>query len=118
ATVLFNQIPSVGNALPSGNNTITIEVQDAYGNTASCQFTLEVIDQIPPTVTCPATYQVPANNQCMGIVGDVLPLATATDDCTHSSLLVFEQNPTPTHNFSGSTLVTISVTDENGNTGT
>ena len=39
---------------PIGVSTITFNVSDAYGNTASCSSTVTVNDVIAPTIVCPA----------------------------------------------------------------
>src|SRR5690606_22921741 len=44
-------LPS-GSVFPLGTTTNTFEVTDAAGNTATCSFTITVIDDENPTITC------------------------------------------------------------------
>lgn len=45
----------VGDLLSLGQTSISCAARDASANTASCGFTLTVVDQQPPSVTCPNT---------------------------------------------------------------
>ncbi len=114
---LLNQSPAVGNSLPTGVTSITIQAIDQEGNSTVCQFNLTVQDQVLPIINCPPTISVPVNNQCLALVGDLVPLVSATDNCTASSSLVFAQNIPGSLLFSDSITVLMTAVDLNGNIG-
>lgn len=118
-TLLFNQMPSVGNSLPVGTNVITITAMDAVGNQTMCHFSLIVQDAIAPTVVCPvAPIQIPVNSACQATLGNVTPTVSVTDNCTAPSSIVLSQNLPPSHVFSGTISVTVTATDLGGNVNT
>jgi gliding motility-associated-like protein len=114
---LLNQSPAVGNSLPVGPHSITIQAIDEQGNSQVCQFTLTVQDLTLPLVNCPTGVNVPVNNQCLAQVGDIIPLVSATDNCTASNLLVFAQNKPANLIFSDTITVLMTAIDLNGNIG-
>ncbi|MNK05596.1 HYR domain protein [compost metagenome] len=116
-TFSFNQSPAVGNTLPVGIHAITIEVQDEEGNNNTCQFNLTVQDSTLPVINCPAGVSVPVNNQCLALVGNLVPLVSATDNCTAGNLLIFAQNKPATLLFSDTITVLMTATDLSGNIG-
>ncbi|MFN6117073.1 MAG: HYR domain-containing protein, partial [Flavobacteriales bacterium] len=69
-----------GSTFPVGNTTVTYLVTDAAGLTASCSFTVTVIDAQAPVISCPANITV---NNDAGICGAVVTYATpvGTDNC-------------------------------------
>ena len=70
---------------PVGSTVVNAVVTDIHGNMSSCSFTVEVIDQTAPMVTCP----VPANPYTAdeGDCDATLTLnAVATDNCGVASI--------------------------------
>lgn len=68
--------PASGSFFPVG--TTTVNVSSASG--ATCSFTVTVVDNVPPTITCPANITVPNNtNLCGAVVNYNLPLVR--DNC-------------------------------------
>lgn len=114
---LLNQSPAVGNTLPIGPTSVTIEAMDEEGNDQVCQFTLTVADQTLPVINCPTGITVPVNDQCLALVGDLVPLVSATDNCTASSQLVFAQNKPTTLLFADTITVLMTAVDLEGNIG-
>lgn len=114
---LLNQSPAVGNSLPIGIHPITIQAIDQDGNSQVCQFNLTVQDGTLPIINCPATINVPVSNQCLAVVGNLVPLVSATDNCTASSQLVFAQNKPVNLIFADSITVLMTAVDLNGNIG-
>jgi hypothetical protein len=109
--VTFACNPPSGSAFPKGLTTVTCTATDVSGNTDSCQFTVLVIDNINPFVTCPdnittgtdpgrcdatVTYQASAGDYC-GLL---------TFDCTPPSGSIFPK---------GITTITCRATDASGN---
>ncbi|MFZ6050790.1 HYR domain-containing protein, partial [Halocola ammonii] len=56
AGVVVTQSPGVGTVLSGEGTTqvITLTATDASGNSTDCSFTITLIDDIDPTITCPA----------------------------------------------------------------
>lgn len=114
----LNQSPAVGNSLPIGPNNVTIQAIDQDGNAQVCQFVLTVQDGTLPVINCPSSpITTPVNGQCLAQVGNLVPLVSATDNCTASSLLVLAQNKPATLLFSDTITVLMTAADLNGNIG-
>jgi hypothetical protein len=114
----FNNTATLANAdLPNGSTTITWTVTDG-SNQTTCQITVEVTDNQPPTITCPTGSPIARNadpNSCQYTVqgvefnptasGDNCPGATITNDFNNSASLAGAVLP------GGSTTITWTVTD-------
>jgi hypothetical protein len=71
---------SSGSTFPGGLTTNTFQVTDASGNSATCSFNVTVIDNIVPTITCPANITVnAATGQCSAVVSYTAPVGI--DNC-------------------------------------
>ena len=98
---------------PAGLRSVAWTATDPSGNRATCHQSVNVIDEEPPTVSCPANLTVPnAPGEASARVG--YPPATATDNtpgvrvsCTPASFATF---------LLGDTTVTCTATDTSGNT--
>lgn len=79
-TVRTSGLPS-GSAFPVGTTTITFVVTASNGQTASCSFTVTVIDNQPPTISCPPNITV---NTTPGLCSALVSYATpvGTDNCS------------------------------------
>jgi hypothetical protein len=106
--------PASGAAFAIGTTTVTCTASDAAGNTASCSFTVTVVDNMPPTITCPANITVNTDpGNCSAVVtfnptiSDNCPGATTV--CAPASGSVFPK---------GTTTVDCTVTDASNNTAT
>jgi hypothetical protein len=77
--------PASGAFFAKGTTVVTYRATDGSGNTATCSFTVTIVDNILPTITCPSNIAV-ANDQgqCGAVVTYTLP--TASDNCTGVSL--------------------------------
>jgi hypothetical protein len=70
-----------GASFPVGVTTNTFRVTDAASNTATCSFTVTVVDNTLPTITCPANISVSASvGVCAAIVTYAAPVGA--DNCT------------------------------------
>jgi hypothetical protein len=75
---------------PKGINTISCIARDACSNTSmACTFTLTVVDNQKPTITCPLSISVvgtitPPSTLCKAIVTNIAPIVT--DNCPMSSV--------------------------------
>lgn len=97
-----------------GNNVIAYTATDAAGNSASCNQTVTVEDNTPPTITCPADVTLSADAVCQASYAG--PPATATDACDASPSV--GSNPVLPALFSGvgDNPIDYSATDASGNT--
>jgi hypothetical protein len=113
---------------PSSNNTVVFNsgryevewrVTDGSGN-SSCSFFLTVVDNQPPTITCPANQFVNANTSCTGLVGAWTPVSV-NDNCTPIGQIVVTQTPVPSTILTGhgsAATVTLTARDLSNNTAT
>ncbi len=103
---------SPGSAFPIGNTTVTATAMDAAGNSSQCSFTVTVVDDESPVVTCPLNIVVGTDAEVSTAV--VTFSATATDNSGFTPTIVF--NPPSGSTFPlGATTVTATATDLNGN---
>ncbi|MFM1769254.1 MAG: hypothetical protein RJA22_1783, partial [Verrucomicrobiota bacterium] len=99
-----------------GANTVTLTVQDASGNTATCNATVTVVDLMPPVVVCqPATLILDGSGQASLIPADVY--ASASDNCGTVSIVGVSPSSFTCANV-GPNTVTLTVHDGHGNVGT
>lgn len=115
--LVVTQSPVAGTTITS-TTIITMMVTDDAGNTATCDFTVSPLDTIPPTVLCPADQDVDLDINCSYTIPDFTGPATASDNC--GGIPTITQSPvagTVVMN-PGTTIVTLSATDDSGNTGT
>ena len=110
STVISN--PASGSSFNVGTTTVTSTATDVHGNTSSCSFTVTVVDNQNPVITCSGniTQNADAGN-CSAVVTFS---STATDNCAVSSVV---SNPASGSVFNvGTTTVTSTATDVHGNT--
>ncbi|HOK26160.1 MAG TPA: HYR domain-containing protein, partial [Bacteroidales bacterium] len=109
----INQIGSY--TFNKGVTVVTYTVKDASNNQAQCSFTVTVKDNIPPVITLPVPPVVNADAGCQAqipVIG-----ATYSDNCTAPGNIITTQVPAPgTIVGKGITTVTLTATDEDGNT--
>lgn len=100
-----------------GSTVVTWTATDNAGNSASCSVTVVVGDTTPPSLACPETRVVDAEE---GVCGASIVLeATATDDCdTEGVTIVTPAGPIaqPMSFGPGETRVVITAIDRAGNT--
>jgi hypothetical protein len=115
-------VASVSNNHPSttytlGSNSVVWTVTDGSGNTATCTQTVTVVDNINPTITCPAniTVNVGAGTCTATVLAAALGTPTTADNCSVAS--VTNNHPSTTYTL-GANSVVWTVTDGSGNTAT
>lgn len=112
--VTVTQSPAPGTNVGIGTTTITLTATDVSSNTASCTFDLVVSDNTPPTITCPGNQTESPNAACQFTLPDYTGLVTASDNCTASPVVT--QSPTAGTVISGTTTITMTVSDGASNT--
>ena len=126
SSILINALTQ----FPKGANTITCFAKDDCGNQSqNCNFTLTVVDNQPPVITCPASMTVNgtinAQGQCMAIINNIVPVAT--DNCPMVSTTYTiagatagsgNANASGTNFMQGLSTVTYTATDMGGNIST
>ncbi|MEX1002762.1 MAG: HYR domain-containing protein, partial [Crocinitomicaceae bacterium] len=110
-TTLITGLAS-GSTFPIGTTTVTYEVEDVSGNTASCSFDVTINDTELPTVICPPDQNVFFDASCEHTLQDYTTLSTATDNCAIASVT---QTPAAGTVLTADQVVTITVTDIYGN---
>ncbi|WP_189606232.1 HYR domain-containing protein, partial [Salinimicrobium marinum] len=106
--------PVSGEVFPVGTTTVTFQVEDASGNTATCSFTVTVNDNEAPEITSVAniTQNVDVDS-CSATVEYELP--TATDNCDGVTVTLTEGLTSGEVFPLGKTTVTYTATDAEGN---
>ena len=64
-----------------GNTTVMFEALDDFNNSATCSFVITVLDDVPPTISCPDSILMSAAADTCGAF-PVWSNVTAADDCT------------------------------------
>ena len=106
------QTPAPGTTIGLGSTTVTLTATDNSGNSSSCSFDVSVEDNTPPTIVCPADEDIFVDAACNISLPDYTSQVSADDNCAYS----ITQSPSPGTSIGlGNTEVTISATDDAGN---
>ena len=109
-------LPS-GAFFPVGITSNTYELTDASGNMVSCTFTVEVVDNDSPMISCPSDITADTDpGTCDAEVDYITPVGT--DNCPNPVTTIFAGLPSGATFPLGLTVVTYLVTDAEGNTAT
>ncbi len=106
---------SPGTVFGTGTHVVEYVATDASSNSASCTFTISVLDIVPPVFTsCPSNITVSPANPC----GNVVPwdFPTASDNCLLDTIIATKL-PTDTI-YAQVTNVVIRAVDASGNADT
>ncbi len=119
----FNSTNNASGTYPVGTTTAIWTASDASGNSVSCQMTVTVSDNEPPSLTCPSDITVDITSGSSAVVNNIDP--NASDACGMDNIQYVLANATTgsgtgsasgqTFNL-GTTQVTYTATDQNGNT--
>ena len=103
-----------------GTSTVTATASNGVNPDATCQFTVTVLDQTPPVITCPANINVNANQGvCYATLSNAtIGTATATDNCDGTITISHSSYPAGNNFPVGTTNVKWTATDASGNTST
>jgi hypothetical protein len=111
SVVITNNAPAV---FPFGPTAITWTATDVYGNTATCTQIVTVEDVENPLITCPTDITVNADAGLCTASAIALGLESTSDNCTVATVV----NDAPATFTLGTTMVTWTVTDVEGNSAT
>ena len=105
-----------GSVFPVGVTTNTFRATDASGNTANCTFTVTVVDNQAPVITCPANIRDTtfASSCTLTVTYNV----TATDNCPGVTTALVSGLASGSAFPIGATTITWRATDLAGNTST
>ena len=106
-------VPPSDSPFPVGVTTVTNTATDASGNTSVCTFTVTVLDNQNPALTCPANLLLTADpGRCSR--SNATFTVSATDNCSVTNLVSIP--PSGSSFPVGVTTVTNIATDASGNT--
>ncbi len=113
----ITQHPNAGTIISGADNLVSLSVRDATGNTRASAIYINVVDDSPPIILSKfSTDYLPANENCQAAIPDYASTVDASDNC--DSEVEISQMPEPGTLISGTTTITITATDDDGNTQT
>ncbi|HRE76022.1 MAG TPA: HYR domain-containing protein [Flavobacteriales bacterium] len=117
-SITITQSPSAGTVI-TGTTIVTLTATDGAGNSATCTFSVILTDNTAPVVTnCVSPQNVNITSGCTHTLGDYTSQVTYTDNCGSSSVTVTQNPAAGTAISAGTTTVTLTLTDANGNQST
>lgn len=99
---------------PGAYTVVVTNSSIACPNTDS--WTINYLDNDPPTITCPADKDVSYNVSCQFVLEDYTGEATTNDNCDND--IEVTQSPIAGTTITDTTLVTLTATDDAGNAST
>ena len=107
-------LPNVLNAGNLGENSVMVRVYDENQQTATCSGHVNLIDDVPPVITCPGDLNLPSDpTYCGAVVNYTLP--TATDNSGQVTLELYEGFEQGAFIPGGTHTITYRATDAAGN---
>jgi hypothetical protein len=101
----------------AGPQMVTLTVTDINNDSSQCMATVTVVDNTPPSITCPAAQMLVLGSACTATLPDYTGMATVSENCGVQSVA---QSPAAGTTVSGAgpMAVMLTVTDINGLTDT
>ncbi len=117
ASITLISGPASGDVFSTGTTDVTFEALDDIGNSTVCTFTVTLLDQVDPEITCPADIVVSAEADLCGATVNYTP-PVGTDDCAVESTVLSSGLGSGSFFPVGTTIEEYTVTDISGNTAT
>ncbi|MBA3673669.1 MAG: family 10 glycosylhydrolase, partial [Chitinophagaceae bacterium] len=113
--IVVTQSPVAGSIINgTGNTAITLTATDGSGKSSSCIFNVKAEDREPPYLTVPEdTIVATDNDKCSAVVNYTI---SSSDNC--SPVTIVSDFPSGSSFYKGITKVTVTATDESGNSTT
>lgn len=112
ATVQQTSGPTNGTLLQAGDYPIVFVATDSLGNSSTCEFTVSVLGNEEPVITCPDNFTLENDSSLCGAI--VSFVADFEQSCSGNVTLSYSQNPGTLFSV-GETIVTATATDNGGN---
>ncbi|RDK84904.1 HYR domain-containing protein [Marinirhabdus gelatinilytica] len=114
-TVIQTMGPPSPGPFPVGTTVLefTATNDDAPNETATCQYTVTVLDNEAPSVSCPGDQNESFDANCTFVLPDYTGLASATDTCDPAPTVT--QSPPSGTVINATSAVTVTATDSSGN---
>ncbi len=110
------QTPAAGTLLGIGTHEISVTITDLSGNLSVCDFEVDIIDSIDPTISCLSDLTVWPNASCIYTLADFTSSVAVNDNCTVASVV---QNPSVgTSLTAGYHTIELTVFDSSNNSAT
>ncbi|MEL6140711.1 MAG: HYR domain-containing protein [Bacteroidota bacterium] len=95
ANLTVTQSPTAGTNLNGQGDArlITLTVDDGNGNRTNCSFIVELLDNTPPQIICPADVTVAADANCEFDLADYRGDAAVSDNCAANDAIILSQSP-------------------------
>jgi large repetitive protein len=107
ASLAVTQSPVAGSII-SEDAVISMTVTNGEGVSSTCQFTLNLIDEQAPVLSCLDDQFITLNANCTAVIPDYTDLIVSTDNCDQTS--TYTQSPEPGTIISGTATLSIMIT--------
>jgi len=107
-------LPISGSTFPLGSNTVTCSAMDSHSNTGTSSFTIDIQDTTSPVLALPAEITAEAT----GTSGTAVDFDVSASDSVDGDVVVFCDATSGAAFPIGTTIVSCSATDSNGNEAT
>ena len=113
----ISQSPDSGSVISRSSVEVVLTITDDYGNSVKRSFVVEAVDSTPPVITSAYEDQtLAAESNCQATLPDYTTTVYATDNCYRPDEITINQDPAPyTQLLDATTKVTLTVTDQEGN---
>ncbi|MEO1515349.1 MAG: HYR domain-containing protein [Bacteroidota bacterium] len=115
SSVTITQVSPIAGTFVTGSSVVTLRATDSQGNSSECTLQLIAVDEIAPTINCPANVTIGLDANCEATLIDFTNSAATTDNCSASQDIQIIQRPEAGSTINGPTTVILIALDEAGN---